>query len=381
MAQLSKVPLLKELGAKNKVHNVSDRPSDIEIIKQRKRDGIEIPLNNDVQAKTTSTYLEYVKLIHNALPELDYDEIDISTTFLKRKFSAPIIIDSMTGGAPEAAKINGRLGELAEKYGFAMGLGSQRAGLESKELAETYSIARKNAPSAFLIANIGGAQLAKGLSIDNIKKIIDMIQADALVIHLNPLQELIQPEGEPKYKGVFSKISEISGSLDVPVIVKEVGAGISKEVAVKLEVAGVSAINVAGAGGTSWAGVEKLRAEASNNDLKIHLGEIFWDWGIPTATSLIEVKKTVKVPIIASGGLRNGMEMAKCIVLGASMCAMAYPFLLKAAESKEQLFNFADTVIAELKSTMFLIGAMNLSLLKSSRYILTGPLADQVSNQ
>jgi isopentenyl-diphosphate Delta-isomerase len=381
VAQLSKVPLLKELGAKNKVHNISDRPSDIEIIKQRKRDGIEIPLNNDVQAKTTSTYLEYVKLIHNALPELDYNEIDISTTFLKRKFSAPIIIDSMTGGAPEAAKINGRLGELAEKYGFAMGLGSQRAGLESKELAETYSIARKNAPSAFLIANIGGAQLAKGLTIDNIKKIIDMIQADALIIHLNPLQELIQPEGEPKYKGVFSKISEISGALDVPVIVKEVGAGISKEVAVKLEVAGVSAINVAGAGGTSWAGVEKLRAEASNNDLKIHLGEIFWDWGIPTATSLIEVKKTVKVPIIASGGLRNGMEMAKCIVLGASMCAMAYPFLLKAAESKEQLFNFTDTVIAELKSTMFLIGAMNLSLLKSSRYILTGPLADQVSNQ
>lgn len=376
-----KVPLLKELGAKNKVPNVSDRPSDIEIIKQRKRDGIEIPLNNDVQAKTTSTYLEYVKLIHNALPELDYDEIDISTTFLKRKFSAPLIIDSMTGGAPEAARINGRLGELAEEYGFAMGLGSQRAGLESKELAETYSIARKNAPSAFLIANIGGAQLAKGLSIDNVKKIIDMIQADALVIHLNPLQELIQPEGEPKYKGVFSKISEISGALDVPVIVKEVGAGISKEVAVKLEVSGVSAINVAGAGGTSWAGVEKLRAEVSNNDLKIHLGEIFWDWGIPTATSLIEVKKTVKVPIIASGGLRNGIEMAKCIVLGASMCAMAYPFLLKAAESKEQLFNFADIVIAELKSTMFLIGAMNLSVLKSSRYILTGPLADQVSNR
>lgn len=376
-----KVPLLKELGANNKVRNVSDRPSDIEIIKQRKREGIEIPLNNDVQAKTTSTYLEYVKLIHNALPELDYDEIDISTNFLKRKFSAPLIIDSMTGGAPEAARINGRLGELAEKYGFAMGLGSQRAGLESKQLAETYSIARKNAPSAFLIANIGGAQLAKGLTIDNIKKIIDMIQADALVIHLNPLQELIQPEGEPKYKGVFSKISEISGDLDVPVIVKEVGAGISKEVAVKLEVAGVSAINVAGAGGTSWAGVEKIRAEASNNDLKTHLGEIFWDWGIPTAASLVEVKKTVKVPIIASGGLRNGMEMAKCIVLGASMCAMAYPFLLKAAESKEQLFNFADTVIAELKSTMFLIGAMNLSLLKSSRYILTGPLADQVSSR
>jgi isopentenyl-diphosphate delta-isomerase len=363
------------------VPNVPDLPSDIEIIKKRKREGIEIPLQKNVQAKTTSTYLEYVRLIHNALPELDYDEIDISTTFLKRTFSAPIIIDSMTGGAPEAAKINGRLAELAEKYGFAMGLGSQRAGLKSKELAETYSIARKNAPGVFLIANIGGAQLAKGLTIDDVKKIIDMIQADALVIHLNPLQELIQPEGEPKYKGVFSKISEMSRSLDIPVIVKEVGAGISKEVAVKLEMSGVSAINIAGAGGTSWAGVEKLRAEASNNDLKIHLGEIFWDWGIPTAASLIEVNKTVKVPIIASGGLRNGLEIAKCIVLGASMCAMAYPFLVRAAESKEQLFNFADTVIAELKSTMFLVGAMNLSVLKSSRYILTGPLADEVSNR
>jgi isopentenyl-diphosphate delta-isomerase len=365
----------------NKMPNVSDHQSDIEIIKQRKRDGIEIPLQKDVQAKTTSTYLEYVKLIHNALPELDYDEIDISTTFLNRKFSAPLIIDSMTGGSPEAAKINARLGELAEKYGFAMGLGSQRAGLESKELAETYSVARKNAPSAFLIANIGGAQLAKGLTIDTVKKIIDMIEADALVIHLNPLQELIQPEGEPKYKGVLSKISEISKRLDIPLIVKEVGAGISKEVAIKLEISGVSAINVAGAGGTSWAGVEKLRAEASHNDLKIHLGEIFWDWGIPTAASLIEVIKTVKIPIIASGGLRNGMEIAKCITLGASMCAMAYPFLARAVESKEHLFNFADTFIAELKSTMFLIGAMNISVLKSSRYILTGPLADQVSNR
>jgi isopentenyl-diphosphate Delta-isomerase len=363
------------------VPNLSDLPSNIEIIKKRKKEGIEIPLQKNVQSKTTSTYLEYVRLIHNALPELDYDEIDISTTFLKQSFSAPIIIDSMTGGAPEAAKINGRLGELAEKYGFAMGLGSQRAGLESMDLAETYSIARKNAPSAFLIANIGGAQLAKGLTIENIKEIINMIQADALVIHLNPLQELIQPEGEPKYKGVFSKISEISRGVDVPVIVKEVGAGISKEVAVKLEMAGVSAINVAGVGGTSWAGVEKLRAEASNNDLKIHLGELFWDWGIPTAASLIEVKKTVELPIIASGGLRNGLEIAKCIALGANMCAMAYPFLLRAAESREQLFNFADTVIAELKSTMFLVGAMNLSMLKSSRYILTGPLADQVSNR
>jgi len=356
-------------------------PSDIEMIKQRKRDGIDIPLQKNVQAKTTSTYLEYVKLVHNALPELDYEDIDTSTKFLNRKFAAPILIDSMTGGTDEAMVINGRLGELAEKYGFGMGLGSQRAGLKSEELAATYSIARKNAPNAFLIANIGGAQLAKGLTIDEARKIVKMIMANALVVHLNPLQELVQPEGEPRYKGVLGKISELAKTIDVPVIVKEVGAGISKEVAIKLEMAGVAAINVAGAGGTSWAGVEKLRAEAIKDDLKRHLGEMFWDWGIPTATSLIEARKAVNLPLIASGGLRNGLEVAKCIVLGASMGAMAYPFLRAAAQSRESLFAFADTILAELKSSMFLVGARNISALASSRYILTGALAQEVSSR
>ncbi len=358
----------------------ADVPPEIEIIKQRKKDGIDIPLNKDVQAKTTSTYLEYVRLVHNALPELDYDDVDTSTRFLGHKFSAPIIIDSMTGGTDEATTINGRLGELAQKYGFGMGLGSQRAGLKSEELAATYSVARKNAPDAFLIANIGGAQLAKGLTIDEARKIVKMIRANALVVHLNPLQELVQPEGEPRYKGVLGKITELVKSMDVPVIVKEVGAGISREVAVKLEMAGVAAVNVAGAGGTSWAGVEKLRAETMNNSTKKHLGEMFWDWVIPTAASLIEVRKAVKVPIIASGGLRNGLEAAKCVALGASMAAMAYPFLRAAAQSRESLFAFADTLLAELRSAMFLVGARNIPALASSRYILTGALAQEVSS-
>jgi isopentenyl-diphosphate delta-isomerase len=361
------------------VPDTSDVASDIELIKQRKKDGIEIPLQKDVQARTTTTYLEYVRLVHNALPELDLDEINLSTTFLGHRFSAPIIIDSMTGGTDEAIVINGRLGELAEKFGFGMGLGSQRAGLKSEELAATYAIARKNAPNAFLIANIGGAQLAKGLSIDEARKIVKMIRANALVVHLNTLQELVQPEGEPKYRGVLAKITELAKSMDVPVIVKEVGAGISREVAVNLEIAGVSAINVAGAGGTSWAGVEKLRAETANNSLKKHLGEMFWDWGIPTAASLIEVRRAVKLPIIASGGLRNGLEVAKCIALGANMAAMAYPFLKAAAKSKEDLFEFANTVLAELQSTMFLVSARNIQALASSRYILTGALAQEVS--
>ncbi len=350
--------------------------SDIDIIKQRKLDGLVIPLSKEVQARTTSTYLEYVTLIHNALPELDFDEIDTSTTFLNHRFSAPLIIDSMTGGTPEAAKINERLAETAEALGLGMGLGSQRAGLKSKELAETYSIAREHAPNAFLIANIGGAQLAKGLSIDEAKQIIDMIHANALVVHLNPLQELVQPEGEPKFKGVYNKIAELVKSLSVPVIVKEVGAGISKEVASKLELAGVNAINVAGSGGTSWAGVEKHRAESAGSKLKTHLGDMFWDWGIPTAASLIEVRRAVKLQLIASGGLRNGLEVAKCLAIGADMCAMALPFLKQAAISQEAVMQFANVLLNELKSTMYLVGAKDVKTLKTSRYILTGPLAE-----
>ena len=353
----------------------SDSPSDIEVIKQRKKEGIVIPLTRNVQAKESSTYLEYVKLIHNALPEIDYEVVEIAQNFLNHSFKAPIIIDSMTGGTPEATKINSRLSLVAEKFGLGMGLGSQRAGLLSTELAETYSIARSNAPSAFLVANIGGAQLSKGLKVQEIKNMIEMIEANALVVHLNPLQELIQPEAEPKYKGVLSKIKEICANFDLPIIVKEVGAGISMEVAKKLESAGVSAINVAGSGGTSWAGVEKLRAETAHDSNKINLGELFWDWGIPTAVSLIEVRNSVKIPVIASGGIRNGLEIAKCIALGANMCGMAFPFLRHASKSFESLCEFANKTLIELKSTMFLVGSKNIAELAKSRFIFTGELA------
>jgi isopentenyl-diphosphate delta-isomerase len=352
--------------------------SDIDIIKQRKLEGLKVPLSNEVQAKTSSTFLEYVHLIHNALPELNFDDIDASTTFLGHKFGAPLIIDSMTGGTPEASKINERLAEVAEALGFGMGLGSQRAGLKSKDLAETYSIAREHAPNSFLIANIGGAQLAKGLTVDEARQIIDMIHANALVVHLNPLQELIQPEGEPQFKGVYQKIAELVKNLNVPVIVKEVGAGISKEVALRLQLIGVKAINVAGSGGTSWAGVEKLRAESVGNELKVHLGEIFWDWGIPTAASLIEVRRAVQMPLIASGGLRNGLDAAKCLTIGADMCAMALPFLKQAAISKDAVMEFAKVLLNELKCVMYLVGAGDVRALKTSRHVITGRLAEWI---
>jgi isopentenyl-diphosphate Delta-isomerase len=350
-------------------------------IMKRKQEGIDIPLNRDVQAKSTSTYLEYVKLVHNAIPELNLSDIDTSSKFLGRRFSAPLIIDSMTGGTAKALLINGRLAELAESYSLPMGVGSQRAGLVSEKLADSYIIARKNAPNAFLIANIGGAQLSSGLSVAKVKKLIEMISADALVVHLNPLQELVQPEGEPRYSGVLRCISDLVKVVGVPVMAKEVGAGISREAALKLSEVGVSAINVAGAGGTSWAGVEKVRAESASESLKTRLGELFWDWGIPTALSIIVVRRALtKLPLIASGGIRNGLEIAKCIAIGADMCAMAYPFLVNAVQSKEALYQFADTVIAELKSTMFLVGAGDMNTLKSIKYILTGELRSEAND-
>jgi isopentenyl-diphosphate Delta-isomerase len=363
---------------KKKINN--DSEDFVEQIKRRKREGIEIPLTENVQGKKNSTYLEYVKLFHNALPELDYDEIDLSTRFLDKSFSAPLIIDSMTGGTDEAFLINKRLGKIAEKYGFGMGLGSQRAGLKSEKLIESYSIARKVAPNAFLIANIGGAQLSDGLSTADIIKIIKMIDADALAIHLNPLQELIQPEGEPRFKGILQRISNLVHDIDIPIIVKEVGSGISADVALRLEKSGVRSINVAGSGGTSWAGIEKIRADQHNEYIKSHLGELFWDWGIPTALSILLVSRSVKIPIIASGGLRNGLEIAKCMILGSNLCAMAFPFLKRAAQSEEELEKFTRLILSEIRSTMFLLGTKDIESLKNTRYILIDKLASVLGN-
>jgi len=352
----------------------------IDQIKRRKREGIEIPLNENMQGRKTSTYLEYVKLFHNALPEINFDQIDLSTDFLNRSFSAPLVIDSMTGGTDEAFLINKRLGLIAERYGLGMGLGSQRAGLKSDKLVESYSIARKVAPNAFLIANIGGAQLSDGLSNSDILKIIKMIDANALAIHLNPLQELIQPEGEPRFKGILQKISNLVNEVEIPIIVKEVGSGISADVAIRLEKSGVNSINVAGAGGTSWAGIEKIRADQHNEYIKSQLGELFWDWGIPTALSILLVSNSVKIPVIASGGLRNGLEIAKCLILGANICAMAFPFLKRASKSEEELEKFTQLILSEIRATMFLLGAKDVHSLKNTRYILIDKLANVLSN-
>ncbi len=352
----------------------NDDPKGQEVIK-RKEEGIDVVLTKNVQAREGSTLLECVHLVHNALPELDMSEIDTSVSLLGHKLKAPIIVDSMTGGAPIAEKVNGILASVAEEMGFGMGVGSQRAGLLSEEMARTYSVTRTNAPSIFLFANIGGAQLAKGFSLEDAKKLVDMIKADALAIHLNPLQEIIQPEGEHNFRGVLAKIREFSKGLGVPVMVKEVGAGISKETAVRLEMAGAKAINVSGSGGTSWAAVERHRAESRSMEEKVSLGEVFWDWGIPTAAALVEVKRAVHLPVIASGGIRNGLEVAKCLSLGADACGLASPMLKSAMDGRESLKAFVGDLVLQLRTALLVTGSDSIQSLRNVRKVITPPLS------
>ncbi len=346
----------------------------IDLIMKRKEDHINICLELPVQAKKVRTLFDGVHLINNSLPEIDFDDIDTSTTFLGHKFSAPLMVGAMTGGADLAAKINGNIAEAAEELGLGMAVGSQRAGLYAKVLADTYSIARKRAPDIFIGSNIGGAQVADGFKIDDAKKLVKMLDADAFYVHLNPAQELVQPEGEPTYKNVLSGIKRFVDNVDKPVVIKEVGFGISGAVAKQLEGIGVSAIETAGMGGTSYSAVEYYRARDMQMSMKQKMGELFWDWGIPTAASVYMVRKNVKIPVVASGGLRNGLEIAKAIAMGASLTAAAIPFLRPATESAEKVKEKMEEFIFGLKSTMFLTGCKNIKDLSKLKYVTTGEL-------
>ncbi|MBC7130120.1 type 2 isopentenyl-diphosphate Delta-isomerase [Candidatus Bathyarchaeota archaeon] len=345
--------------------------------RKRKADHIRIATAYDVQAKNIKTGFEDIHFIHKALPEIDKDEIDLSVNAFSHAFKAPIIVDAMTGGTPKAEKINAIIATAVEKLGLGMGVGSQRAALEDKKLVRTFAIVRKKAPTAFIIANIGAVQLVRGYSISEVKKAIEMIEADAIAIHLNSLQEAIQPEGETSFKGILGKIKEITLQLDKPVIVKETGAGIASEEAKKLEAVGVKGINVSGAGGTSFAAVEYYRAKEIANNAQSKLGETFWDWGIPTAVSLIEVIQSVRVPVIASGGLRNGLDIAKALSLGASLAGFAHPILTAALNGGEENVEKTLTlIIEELRNTMFLVGAKDCHALRHVPVVITGKTAE-----
>ncbi len=347
-------------------------------VRRRKLDHIRICLERDVQAKHVSTWLEHVWLVHSAVPAADYETIDLRTRFLGHEFAAPIMVSAITGGAEEAARINAAIAEAVEELGLGMGVGSQRAALEDPRLAWTFRVAREHAPNAFLVANIGYSEVAGGLPIEVLEGLVTMIEADALAIHLNPLQEVVQAEGKPGGRAFLDKLADLTDRLSVPVIVKEVGSGISAEVAKALEARGAAAIDVAGAGGTSWAAVEHYRALEVGDALRARLGRTFWDWGIPTAASVLEVASTTELPVIASGGVRTGLDVAKCLALGASLAGMALPVLKATVKGPGAVKELLKAVIEELRAALFVTGCKAIEDLRSVPLVLTGPLAEWV---
>lgn len=335
-------------------------------IDRRKADHIRINLEEDVRFPTLTTGLEAFHFVHQALPELDLQQIDSTVNLFGKRLSAPLLVSSMTGGTQEAEQINRNLAEAAEAYQVAIGVGSQRAGIEQTVAAATFRV-RDVAPSVLLFANLGAVQLNYGYGIDQCRRAVEMIEADALILHLNPLQEVVQDGGDTNWQGLLGKIAEVCHHLDKPVIVKEVGWGISEQVARRLIEAGVSALDVAGAGGTSWSQVEMHRAPTER--LR-RLAAAFGDWGIPTAESLQlvgQVRHSLQRPdlsIFASGGIRSGQDVAKCVALGADLVGLASPFLKRAVESAEAVAEEMDLLIAELRITMFCSGAQNLAALR-----------------
>jgi isopentenyl-diphosphate Delta-isomerase len=334
-------------------------------IDQRKADHIKINLEQDVRSALTSG-LENYHFTHEALPELDLNRIDTSLSLFGKKLNSPILISSMTGGTAEAETINLRLAEAAQACGVAMGVGSQRAAIEHPELEKTFQV-RRVAPDILLFANLGAVQFNYGYGIDQCKKAVDMIQADALYLHLNPLQEAVQDAGDTNFEGLAKKIEEVCKNLKVPVIAKEVGWGISERTAKLLSDCGVQAIDVAGAGGTSWSQVEMHRAP---DEFTRQLAATFVGWGIPTAESILNVKKAIPdMTIFASGGIKDGLDIAKCIALGATLGGMAGNFLKAAAISTEKAIDVMKLTKRQIEVTMFATSADTLESLKVDKLV------------
>jgi isopentenyl-diphosphate delta-isomerase len=331
----------------------------------RKSDHIRINLEEDVSSGLT-TGLEHFHFVHEALPEINLNEIDLSVELFGKRLQSPLLISSMTGGSKEAQQINLNLASAAQAKGVAMGVGSQRAAIEDPLLANSFQV-RTVAPDILLFANLGAVQLNYGYDVIECQRAVDMIAADALILHFNPLQEAVQPEGDTHFGNLLPKIEKVCASLSVPVIAKEVGWGFSGRTALKLKDVGISAIDIAGAGGTSWTQVEMHRIE---NEHRAELAKAFIDWGIPTAESIQMVKENVPEMIIfASGGLRNGVDVAKSIALGATLGGLASPFLTAANKSVDHVNQVIDSISNTIKICMFSTGNRNLKQLAQTRLI------------
>jgi isopentenyl-diphosphate delta-isomerase len=336
------------------------------MIQNRKEEHLRICLEENVEAHLVTSGFEKFRFIHQALPEIDRDEIDVSLTLFGKRLRAPILISPMTGGSEAGKKINRNLALAAQKVGVAMGVGSQRIALEFPELAPTFQI-RDLAPDILLFANLGAVQLNYGYGVKECLKAVEMIEADGLIFHLNALQEACQPEGNRNFKGLTAKIGEVCRNLPVPVLVKECGWGISREVAQRLKDTGIQGIDVAGAGGTSWFFIENYRAKAKK---KAYLSDSFREWGISTVESLLWVREVAPhLILIASGGVRTGLDIAKAISLGATMAGLALPMLKAATQSADAVAEKLTILIEELKTAMFCIGASTLEELRNTPYL------------
>ncbi len=327
---------------------------------QRKDEHLRINLEHDVRSNLSAGF-EHYRFIHRALPELDLSQVRTTVTVFGRRLAAPLLISSMTGGTPETARINRHLAEAAQAMRVALGVGSQRAALEDPTVADTFRV-RAYAPDVLLFANLGAVQLNYGYGVEHCRRAVDMIEADALILHLNPLQEALQPEGDTRFAGLLRKIEALTRALEVPVVVKEVGWGIGPRVARQLADAGVAAIDVAGAGGTSWSQVEMHRAP---DDHHRRLAAAFAAWGIPTAESLRYVRAAApEVLVFASGGMRTGVDAAKALALGASLVGFAGPLLRAAARSAQAVAAELRLLHAQLRVTMFAVGAADVDALR-----------------
>jgi isopentenyl-diphosphate delta-isomerase len=337
-------------------------------IQQRKDDHIKINLEQNVRSGI-STGLEAYRFTHQALPELNLDEVDTRLSLFGKPLQAPLLISSMTGGTADANAINLRLARAAQECGLAMGVGSQRAALEKPELAPTFQV-RSVAPDILLFANLGAVQLNYGYGAEQCLRAVEMIEADALYLHLNPLQEAVQHGGDVNWKGLAAKIEQVCKTLPVPVIAKEVGWGISQETARLLANCGIAAIDVAGAGGTSWSQVEMYRAP---DDFLRKLAGTFISWGIPTADSILAVQTAAPgLPIFASGGLQDGLDVAKSLALGATLGGMAGAFLQAASISTDEAIELMRLTVRQLQISMFAAGAGNLAALREGKLIQNG---------
>lgn len=346
-----------------------------DVIQERKAEHLHITATADVESTRGAGWTD-IRLLHASLPEIDLDEVDCSQVFLGRRLSFPLVIASMTGGFEAAESVNAVLGRAAEFYGLALGVGSQRAALANPDLAATYASARQEAPTAFLIANIGAPQLIvqnghPPLALEQVAAAVAMVRADALAVHLNYLQELVQPEGDRQARGCCSAIGDLAAQLSLPLIAKETGAGMRRGTAETLAGCGVAALDVGGAGGTSFAAVEGLRAAAQGARIHANLGEVFRDWGIPTPVSVAEAA-TAGLPVIATGGVRTGLDAARAIALGATLVGVARPLVQCALQGPDAVDAWLQRFIAEFRTAMFLTGSRTVDELRRQPAVVLG---------